>query len=58
MAGADINKALSVSKARVTPLMLAASQGYLECCMKIVEVYTLFCVHIGYFKLNQYTLST
>merc|ERR1719427_2430979 len=38
MGGADINKTLSVSKARVTPLMLAASQGYLNCCMKIVEL--------------------
>merc|ERR1719427_1871588 len=38
MGGADINKTLSVSKARVPPLMLAASQGYLNCCMKIVEL--------------------
>ena len=35
---ADLNKPLSVSKARATPLMLAAAQGFVQTCVTLVEV--------------------
>ena len=35
---ADLNKPLSVSKARATPLMLAAARGYVQTCITLVEV--------------------
>ena len=37
---ADLNKPLSVSKARATPLMLAAAQGSVQTCIALVEVFS------------------
>ncbi|XP_078491474.1 poly [ADP-ribose] polymerase tankyrase isoform X1 [Ciona intestinalis] len=34
---ADVDKPLSVSKARATPLMLAAANGHVQTCMALVE---------------------
>ena len=53
---ADLNKPLSISKARATPLMLAAAQGHVQTCITLVEVFTAYFLAQTHLYYLQYTM--